>query len=98
MLYYDGTVVFERIDVNRRSESKEHNICYYWYFLNSGFKFQPNVSHRCHDLLMIHTSISNIAILNIKSVDYHCIISGITKNETIHFMQNTDLTSKSEPL
>ena len=38
MFYYD------RIDVNKTSESKEYNICHYWYFLNNRFKFQPNVS------------------------------------------------------
>ena len=38
MFYYD------RIDVNKTSESKEYDICHYWYFLNNRFKFQPNVS------------------------------------------------------
>ena len=37
MLYYD------RIDVNKTSESKECDICHYWYFLNKGFNFEPNV-------------------------------------------------------
>ena len=40
----------------------------------------------------------DIAILNIKGSDYCCIISGITKNEAINLMQNTDLTKKSETL
>ena len=30
MLYY----VFEGIDVNKTRESKECDICHYWYFLN----------------------------------------------------------------
>ena len=34
MLYYDRIDVSEGIDVNKTSESKECNICYYWYFLN----------------------------------------------------------------
>ena len=37
---------------------------------------------------------SDIAILNIKCSDYRCIISGISKNEAINLMQNTDLTEK----
>ena len=41
-------------------------------------------------------NLSDIAILNIKSADYCCIISEISKNETINFMQNTDLTIKAE--
>ena len=32
MLYYNGTVVSEGIDVNKKSEPKECNICHYWYF------------------------------------------------------------------
>ena len=40
-------------------------------------------------------NLSNIAILNIKSGDYHCIISGINKSEVINVMQNTDLYQKS---
>ena len=71
------------------------DICHYWFFLNFGFKFQRNVSNRCHDLLMMSMKISDIAILNINGSDYRCIISLITKNEAINLMQNVDLTKKS---
>ena len=37
---------------------------------------------------------SNVAILNIKSSDYHCIISLISKSEAINLIQNVDLTEK----
>ena len=40
----------------------------------------------------------NIGILNIKSADYCCIISGINKNEALHLMQNADLTGETGPL
>ena len=50
MLYYDRIDVSEGIDVNKTSASKECDICHYWYFLTYGFKFQPNVRNRCHDL------------------------------------------------
>ena len=70
----------ERIDVNKTSESKEYEICHYWYFLNKGFKFQPNVSNIWDDLMMISMNLSDIAILNIKS----------------NVMQNFDLTKKLE--
>ena len=80
MLYFDRIDVSERIDVNKTSKSKECDICHYWYFLNKGFKFQPNVCNRCHDLLMMSMNLSDIAILNINGSDYCCIISGISKN------------------
>ena len=44
------------------------------------------------------TNLNNIAILNIKSADYRCVISGISKREAINLMQNIDLTEKSETL
>ena len=39
-------------------------------------------------------NLSDIAILNIKGSDYRCIISLISKNESIHLLQNADLTVK----
>ena len=98
MLYFDRIEVSEGIDINKTSESKECNICHYSYLLNKGFEFQPNVCNRCHDLLMISMNLGNIAILNIKSADYPCIFSRISKNEAINLTQNTDLTKKSGTL
>ena len=47
---------------------------------------------------MMSANLSDIAILNIKGSDYHCIISLISKNEAINLMQNGDLTEKSRIL
>ena len=55
-----------------------------------------NVCDGCHYLLMISMKLSDIAILNIKSVDYRCIISEISKSESIILMQNIELTEKVE--
>ena len=43
-------------------------------------------------------NISNTAILNIRGADYRCVISGISKIETINLMQNIDLTEKNRTL
>ena len=94
MLYFDRIDVSEWIDVNKTGKSAECDIRHYWYFLNKDFKFQPNICNRCHDLLMMSMNLSDIAILNIKASDYHCIISLINKNEAINLMQNSDLTEK----
>ena len=85
MLYYDRIDVSEGIDVNKTSASKKCDVCHYWYFLNYSFKFHSNVFNNCHDLLMLMVSVNliDIAILNIKCSDYRCIISLISKNETI---------------
>ena len=76
-LHFDRIDVSEGTDVNERSESKECDITHYWYFLNKGFNFQPNVCNRCHNLLIVSVKLSDFAILSIK-VDYRCIISGIS--------------------
>ena len=94
ILYFDRTKVSEGIDINKTSESKECDVCYYWYVSNKRFKFQPNVCNRCHDLLMMCTNSSDIAILEIKGSDYSCINSLISKNEAINLMQNADVTEK----
>ena len=63
MLYYDRIDVSEGIDVNKTSESKECDIYQYWYFLDKGFKFQRDVCNSWHDVLMISTNLSDIAIV-----------------------------------
>ena len=42
-MYYDRNDSPEGIDMNRTNVSKECDICYYWYFLDEEFKFQPDV-------------------------------------------------------
>ena len=95
MLHYHRIDVLEGIDVNKTSESKERDICHYWYFLGIGFKCQPGVCSGCHNVLMMSMNLSDIGVLNIHSADYRCIISGISKSETINLMQKTNLTEKS---
>ena len=52
--------------------------------------------NRCHDLSMIPMNLSDIAILNIKEADYHCIINRISKSETINLLQNIGLSGRNE--
>ena len=86
MLYYDRIDVSEDNDVNKTSKSKECNICHCWYFLNKGFKFQPNVCNGCLVIWTMSINPSYIAILNIKGADYCYIISGISKSVVINIM------------
>ena len=98
MLYFDRTDIFEEIYINKTCELKEGNICHYLYFLHIGFKFQSHVCNGCHELLMMSMNLSNIAILNIESAEYRCIITGISykKSEAIKLLQNIDLTEKNK--
>ena len=46
---------------------------------------------------MMSIDLSNIAFLNIKG-DYRCIISGVSKSETINLRETINLTRKSRTL
>ena len=85
MLYYDRTDVSEGININKCwcTSSKECIIFQYWYILDEGSKFQPDVCNGYHDVLMISMNFNNIAILNICDVDYRCIINGISYRKFI---------------
>ena len=74
MLYSGRTDAYEGIVVNKTSASEEIDIYHNWHFLDQGFKFQPHVCNRCHDVLMISINLSNTAVLNINGVEYRCII------------------------
>ena len=94
MLYYERIDISEGIDVNKTSESKEFDICHYWLFLDKWLKFQPDVCNECHDILMMSLNFSNIAILNIKGVDYRFNNSRISKTQAVSLLQKADLLEK----
>ena len=45
-------------------------LCHYWYFKDVGFKFEPHVCNKCHDVLLTAYELKKIAILNVKGVDF----------------------------
>ena len=59
---------YERID--KSNKSVECMICHYWYFKDVGFKYQPYVSNKCHDLSVAVQDLKDLMILKIKGVDY----------------------------
>ena len=74
MLQYERIDVSEGFDINKTSESKECILCYYWYFKDVGYKFQPYVCSGCHAVSLMAYELKNIIILNAKGVDYRCIL------------------------
>ena len=71
MLDYDTNDLSKEINPTKSNNSKDCIACHYWFF-NYGFKFQDSVCNGCHDLVMLCLSISDIAIITIEGVDYHC--------------------------
>ena len=88
MLNHDRIDVSEGMDINKTRSSKECDICHFWYILEKGFKFQPDVCSGCHDVLTMYVNLSNIAILNIYRAHYRCTIRKICKSEAINVIQN----------
>ena len=56
---------------------------------------RDNVCNGCHDLSMLCLNKSNIAIITVKNVDYHCIMYNISKSEGINLLENSVLDSIS---
>ena len=94
MVQYEKIDVSEGIDVNKTSVSKEYMLCHYGYFKDVGFKFQPHVCNKCHDILMTAYKLKNIAILNVKGVDFRCILLGISEDESVNRLNNSVLEDK----
>ena len=80
--------------MNKTSASKECMLCHYWYFKDVGFKSEPQVCNKCQDVLMTAYELNNNAILNVKGVDFRCILWGIGKNEVVNRLNNSVLKVK----
>ena len=77
--------------MNKTSASKECMLCHYWYFKDVGFKSEVHVCNKCQDVLMTAFELNNNAILNVKGVDFRCILWGISKNEVVNRLNNSVL-------
>ena len=75
MLQYEKSDVSEGIDVNKTYQSKEYELCHYWFFKDVGFKFEQHVCNRCHDLL----TMGHMAILNAKGTTFRCLLRSSKK-------------------
>ena len=94
MLQYEKISISEGIDTNKTSASKECELCHYWYFKDVGFKFEPHVCNKCHDVLMTAYELKNIAILNVKVVYFRRILWGISRDEVVNRLNNSVLQDK----
>ena len=48
-------------------------LCHYWYFKDFGFKFEPHVCNKCHNVLMTAYELKSIAIMNGQGFDFRYI-------------------------
>ena len=97
MLQYKKSYVPEGIDTNKTSLSKECMLCHYWYCKDVGFRLEPHICNKCHDVLMTDFEFKNIAILNLKDlkgVDFRSILWGISRDEAANRLSNSVLEDK----
>ena len=94
MLQHEKNDISEGIDTKKTSASKECILCHYSCFKDVGFKFEPDVYNKCHDALVTVYELKNIAILNLKGVDFRCILCGISRDETINRINSFVLDDK----
>ena len=73
MLEYDRVDVSGGIDVNKTNSLKECHICHYWNFLDKGFKYEPYLCNRCHDLMQKAMNFNDVTIVSVKGSDYRII-------------------------
>ena len=98
MLEYDRIDISEGIDVNKSNDkSKECDICYYWYFLDKNFSYQPHLCNGCHDLMQKAMSF-NVAIVSIKGSDYRTHFWCMSKDDAINITHNSNLIDKKDTL
>ena len=79
---YKRVDVPERTGIDKTEASKECMFCHCWYFKDD-FKIESNVCDNSYNVLITAYELEDIAILNKSSLDYRCILWGITKNEAV---------------
>ena len=94
MLEYDRIDISEGIDVNKTSALKECDICHYWYLKDIGFKYEPYLCNRCHDLMQKAMSFNNVAIVYVKGSAYRINFWCMSKDDAINIMNGSNLVDK----
>ena len=89
MLGYQKIDISEGIDKNKTSASKECEPWHYWYFKDTGFKFEGDVCNGCHGLLTMAHSLKNKSIFNAKGATSRCLLMGTSKNEALTKLNNS---------
>ena len=98
MLEYDRIDISEGIDINKTNESKEWDICHYWYYLDRNFKYEPYRFNACHDLMQKAINVNDVAIVFVKGIDYRIHFWYMSKSDSINIMKNSNLNEKSGSL
>ena len=94
MVEYERIDISEGIDLIRSNKSNECNICYYWYFLDKHFKYEPYLCYGCHNLMGKAINFNDVAIVSIKGSDYRIYFWYMSKSDAINRLNNSWLDNK----
>ena len=94
MLEHERTDISEGIDVNKTNLSKECDICHYWCFSYTGFKYEKYLCNGCHDLMQKAMSFNNVAIVYVKGSAYRIHFWHMSKDDAINIMNGSNLVNK----
>ena len=64
-------------------------LCHYWYFKAVEFKFEPHVCNKYHDVLVTAYELKDIAILNVKGVNFRFTLWSISRDEAVNRLNNS---------
>ena len=95
MLEYNRIDISEGIDANKTGASKECYICHYWYFKDTGFKYEKYLCNGCHDLMQKAVSFNNVAIVYVKGSTHRIYFWYMSKDDAINIIIAPNLTDKS---
>ena len=95
MLEYDRIDISEGIYINKTNASEECDICYYWYFKDIGFKYEPYLCNGCHDLVQKAMNFNDVAVVSVKGSNYRILFWYMSKDGGINIMNNLDLNDKN---
>ena len=94
MLEYDRIDISEGIDIKKANASRKCKTCFYWYFKENGFKYEPHLCNGCHGLMQKAVSFDNIAIVYVKGNAYRIHFWYMSKDDAINIMNNSSLIDK----
>ena len=89
MLFYERVSVSEGIDVNI---SKEGSVCFYYFFIDKNFTYQPYLYNGCHGASMRATNISDIYIIYPKNNCSRVVGNNLTRPECQKLINENNLT------
>ena len=94
MLEYNRINISEEIDIKKTDLSKEHKICYYWYFKDIGFKYGTYLCNGCHGLMQKAVNFNDVAIVYVKGSAYRIHLWHMSKDDAVSIMNNSNLIDK----